>query len=78
MFVFDLKVVHEDFKFPSNEHSRYLLELKLRLFIKIESYHLTRTYARRSCYCFEYSIQKNLFLSNFAIDIFLVISIREI
>ena len=34
MLVCDYKVVHEDFKFLSNESYRYLLELKESLFIK--------------------------------------------
>ena len=34
MLVCDHKVVHEDFKFLSNESNRYLLELKESLFVK--------------------------------------------
>ena len=57
MLVCDSSVVHEDFKFLGNGSNRYLLNLKERLFIKIEiSHHLIKTYTRRSYYCFECSI----------------------
>ena len=55
MLVCDHYLVHEDFKFLSNESNRYFLELK-----EI-SHHLIATYTSRSYYCFEYSILDNFF-----------------
>ena len=72
MVACDYKVVHQNFKFFGKESNRYLLNLIEILSIKRGKPSLYKSLYCKSFYCFEYSIQDNFFLCNFAADIILI------
>ena len=73
MLACDHKVVREDFKFLGNESNRYFLELKESFFIKRDNPSLNKNLYSQELLLFSVFHIGYFLLSNFAMDIILII-----